>query len=296
MKVPCLRQVGCKAKKEGSRLLFRTTMHGPEYEYRRCGRCGLIYHLPEPTERELREHYTDYGTYADEANVQRQVDARRERYAWLARLLARYLPGEARRMLDVGCAGGVVLRHFLDSGYDAYGVEVDPGSASIAGTLVGPNRVFVGTLGESPFLSCGFGLVFCEQTIEHVPNPYQLLAQINQALKDRGILFISTPNFGGPSFRLLKDRWKNTMPGDHISMFTAAVLQRFLELAGFTVIDKQVEGFAFNNRRRGLEEYRAYDQAWVQSLFRSLGEQLKRLGLGDGLTFVCRKTRGETLA
>jgi SAM-dependent methyltransferase len=182
-----------------------------------------------------------------------------------------------------------MLKHLSDYGWDCFGVEVDPASSTLAKTLVGEERVFTGFLSKSPFLDGRFDLVLCVQTIEHVPDPFDLLLQMNSALRKGGILYIETPNFGGPSFRLLKDRWKNTLPEDHISMFTASTLKHFLRSAGFDIVSTKVGGCSYNARRDADGEYEQYKSKTSRLLMVLAGYGLRVLNQGDNAAFVCAK-------
>ena len=62
---PCPVQTDCSTKLEEYELLFTSSMHGPAHEFRRCNRCRLIYHYPEPSATELQHHYINYGKYSE---------------------------------------------------------------------------------------------------------------------------------------------------------------------------------------------------------------------------------------
>ena len=289
---PCSNQLSCDVKCESSTPLFTSTIHDREYEFRRCDHCGLIFHVPQPTKEELADHYTDYGCYSDHDYFAEQLQARRKVYARRAKHLFRYMPsGIKPKLLEVGCSSGILLRCFGECGYDCYGVEVDASSSALAEKMMGADRIHTGELATSRFLDESFDVVVCDQTIEHVPNPFELLLQINRALRQNGILYIATPNFAGPSFLMLKDRWKNTLPGDHISMFTFPVLRMFLQEAGFVVLRKKIGGFGYNARRGKNGAYQRHAAPLLRAVFLLAGVGLTLLSRGDRIAVVCRKDR-----
>jgi len=290
-KRPCLNQSSCAYKDTDYEVLFVSDIHERAYEFRRCNRCGLIYHYPESEEAELKERYTNYGKYSDSNYMSEQMKEAKKRNQAKARQLHRYLDIEKPKLLEVGCSSGVLLIHLMDFGYDCFGVEVDPFSSSVAKEYLGKDRVHTGFLGDSPFLDESFDLVICRQTIEHVPNPFELLLQMNRALKVNGVLYLDTPNFGGPSFRLLKDKWKNVLPGDHVSMFTPEVLEHFIEEAGFNVLKRRSGSFSYNCRRNAEGGYRVYDNGLMRMVFRIMGFALGTFNFGDGISAVARKEK-----
>jgi len=291
IKRPCLNQLSCSHRNTDYDVLFVSDIHEIAYEFRRCNRCGLIYHHPEPEEAELKERYTNYGKYSDSNYMSKQMKEAKRRNQAKARQLYRYLKIEKPKLLEVGCSSGILLNHFMDFRYDCFGVEVDPASSSVARKHLGNDRVFTGFLGDSPFLDESFDLVICKQTIEHVPNPFELLLQMNRALKMNRILYLDTPNFGGPSFRLLKDKWKNVLPGDHISMFTPETLEHFIEEAGFDLLKRRSGSFSYNCRRNADGGYRVYDNSPMKMVFQVVGFVLGIFKFGDGISAIARKQK-----
>ena len=288
---PCMNQTECRYKESDYEVLFSSDMHNLRYEFRLCRRCGLIYHHPSPDPSELERRYASYGSYADPAYVRKQLETARVLNMRRAKELSAYLEEGGRKLLEVGCSNGIMLKHLEEYGFDCYGVEIDPASSGVAKGLIGKERIFTGTLGNSPWLDESFDAVICRQTIEHVPNPFETMLHMNMALRDGGILYIETPNFGGPSARLLRDRWKNILPGDHISMFTPSILIDFLTEAGFIVLKRRIGGFAYNMRRDSKGGFERYRNPAVKTFLRMVGVVLRVVNLGDGISVVSRKTR-----
>ena len=141
----------------------------------------------------------------------------------------------------------------------------------------------------SGFLTGNFDLVISDQVIEHVQNPLQMLKNIRKALVENGVLSLATPNFGGASFNLLADSWKNTAPGDHISMFTPRVLENYLVTAGFKVLDWWIGGCSMYQRRNRYDEYSAVFSQDFQDFFKTLTQQIEQSQFGDAMHFICQK-------
>lgn len=291
MKRPCIDHRKCPFKDEEDQLLFVSTMHDKSYEFRRCAHCGIIYHDPELTEKELKDHYNNYGQYANPNYFKSEMLKRKENCLDIAKMLSYYFDFDLKKpkTLDVGCSSGILLKYFNDFGYDCYGVEVDPKSSKIAKDIFDGDRIFNGYLSKSPFLDGNFDLVISLSTIEHVPNPFEILLQVNKALKINGILFLATPNFNGPSFKLLKDRWKNTLPGDHISMFTKSSLEHYLKEAGFTIQKTVVAGFNYNLQRNSSGEYKRFSNRYILFFIRAIGFLLRKFNCGDNMQIIAIK-------
>ena len=288
----CQNQIYCIDKLENYKLLFESNMHGKKIEFRECKKCGLIYHYPTTTEIELREHYTNYGVYSSQEYFEKELINRRMGYLRKGKKLLKYFKdNKTPKLLEVGCANGIEIYYMQQLGFDCYGQEIDSHSSALAQKLVGENRVYTGFLENSAYMDESFDIVICSQVIEHVPNPDVIIKSINKCLKKGGILAIDTPNFGGPSFKLLKDKWKNTMPGDHISMFTPRTLSSLLAINNFIIIEKRVAGLSLGQRRNPERTYEIYNNFFWYLFFAVLGRFFELFRIGDGLAYICKKQR-----
>ena len=247
-----------KRSEDNAIYLFSFEDLGIEYKYYRCKSSGIIFDLPFSSESDLTDYYNGYGNYLDksrideglgkDSNYYKSVSAKAD---WIKNKLKINNP----KLLEVGCNCGIHMKHFADFGYDVYGQDVDPQTTAIAKKLHTPDKIYCGQLGDSSFIDGSFDFVFCEQTIEHVLDPHLLLQQICGALKQGGGLMISTPNFAGPSFNILRENWRYVFPNDHITMFSLECLESFLVDTGFKIIDSRARGLSLNVRRNGRFNY-----------------------------------------
>ena len=93
-----------------------------------------------------------------------------------------------------------------------------------------------------PFQAEAFSSVFFYDVIEHVPNPLQCLTEIYRCLKQKGSMFLSTPNplhwrkflraMRGKDI-LLTPCGQEAVDYDHITTWTDAEMRHILFRAGF---------------------------------------------------------------
>ena len=123
-----------------------------------------------------------------------------------------------------------------------------------------------------------FDLVIMNQVIEHLPDPSTVLHATKKALKPKGALYHNS-KFWWDFFRFLKDKWKNTCPNDHISMFSVKSLHRYLHDAGFKNLIVRSIGLSITSRRKGkcgIQNYTAksigfgYKDHWEMSRLNQL--------------------------
>jgi SAM-dependent methyltransferase len=100
-------------------------------------------------------------------------------------LAEKYLrPG---RVLDLGC--GVGHSYHLLGGRETIGVDLDPDA------LRGQEReTHVADMRELPFEAGAFPSVLSVQSLEHVPDPERVLAEVARVLEPGGVAVFITPN------------------------------------------------------------------------------------------------------
>jgi SAM-dependent methyltransferase len=107
-------------------------------------------------------------------------------------LCSRFLPDG--RVLDLGA--GVGHSYHLLAPRETVGVDVD------AGALAGQARAtVVADMRSLPFPAASFASVLAVQSIEHVPDPEPVLAEVARVLEPGGVAVLVTPNrltFGRP--------------------------------------------------------------------------------------------------
>jgi len=91
-------------------------------------------------------------------------------------------------MLDVGDTDGLILKHL---GKDGVGFNL----SEIAVENIRSNGIeaVLGDGEQMPFEDGAFDVTLCFETLEHVPNPQQLLEELARVTRRYGRVFISIP-------------------------------------------------------------------------------------------------------
>lgn len=153
---------------------------------------------------------------------------------------------EVGKILDVGCATGVFLDMAKNKGWEPYGVDISEYAASYARDKFGI-KVETRELQDVNFPSAYFDIITMWDTIEHVPNPGQILQECLRILKGDGLLFIVTvdedsfiPRVADILYRItgkkLKKPIKLVHPIHHITHFSKLTLKQMLRNTGFEIV------------------------------------------------------------
>lgn len=210
---------------------------------RACPACGSAF---LPAEAQAAEDYgQDYfdgsgagGVDYEGSKPQFQL-INRSRYDRIARHVAAGLP---RRSLELGSALGFFMETVEAQGWTAWGVELSAFAAGKARLRFG-ERVFCGTLEETPLDWRDFGLVTGFHVLEHLPEPAAAVQALSARLLPGGLMAFEVPDFGSRKARRERDAWQYFLPGEHLNYFTQAGLRALLERADCEVLDLHPTSF-----------------------------------------------------
>ena len=204
----------------------------------RCTQCGLVFLDPRPASDELGRIYPpDYHAYDFTEERFGLVHTVRERLE--SRRILRWaddMPTDAT-VVDIGCGDGFhldLLNRYGPAGWTVLGVEPDVDAAERARQK--GLTVHATTLADAPIEKGSVDLVILIQTIEHVPNPVELLGQIAEILAPGGRLVVVTDNVDSPDFRLFRSRhWGGWHWPRHWHLYSKETLGRTAEAAGLEI-------------------------------------------------------------
>ena len=154
--------------------------------------------------------------------------------------LIRLVPEDIEKVLDVGCAMGGYGKKLRQIRHDVFltGVELSPIMAEAARSHY--DEIVISPIEEAD-LSPGYDLVNCGDIIEHLEDPWGMLAMLHGLLKTDGYLILSLPNAGHWTVvkDLLKARFEYMPLGiqciAHLRWFTESSIRNALENAGFRI-------------------------------------------------------------
>lgn len=207
-------------------LKSKDTLHHVKVK---CRNCGLVYSNPQATEGKIKEFYSNI--YPEILGTIKVID---DETFFLDphNRMKQMKPG---RFLDVGCAYGFRLKTAERLGWEAHGVEVSKHFCDYAKNVLGLRNIFEGTLFNARYETSCFDYVVLWHVLEHVPDPSNLLKEIERILKTGGILLIGVPNIMEPIYQitrigcLLKGKpFPMATSDQHTYEFTPATLSKMV--------------------------------------------------------------------
>ena len=106
---------------------------------------------------------------------------------------------KGKRVLDVGCGGGILSESMFFKGADVVGIDLGEKALNVAklhqlesGAKVDYQYIAVEQLAAQQPGS--FDIVMCMEMLEHVPNPASIVTACAQLVKPGGYVFFSTIN------------------------------------------------------------------------------------------------------
>lgn len=155
-----------------------------------------------------------------------------------------YLPNDASRIIDIGCGNGAFGKVILENREaEVWGIELMPDEATQASEFLfkvfsGPVEDHLDSLPEDYF-----EVAYCNDVLEHLADPYDVLKKLKSKLKPGGVVISSIPNirYHNALIKLLvkKDfqyEKFGVMDHTHLRFFTGKSIRRMYEDLGYKVV------------------------------------------------------------
>jgi 2-polyprenyl-3-methyl-5-hydroxy-6-metoxy-1,4-benzoquinol methylase len=244
----------------------------------RCASCFLIYANPRIKSPE-QVYWGDGDVYYEESRLIFEGKASHHRdpnYLEELRLIEQYKKG--RRILDVGCNMGMLLRLAMRRGWEAVGAEPSPSLSKLA--LKHGFKVYNCFLDQLPEAeAASFDVVAFSDVFEHICEPREFLASAGRFMAPDGILYVKVPNARWNLFKqkMLAVRGRVPKQGvwdsyEHVVHYTDKTLRQMLESSGFKVLQITIaKPIQIPVWHEYVGHYYQYQSPWVMDWKRRLG-------------------------
>ena len=157
--------------------------------------------------------------------------------------MLRFIPDNARHVLELGCGAGVFSAAVKKSrGAEVWGIEYNEEAARRAGDIL--DHVLAGDANEriAELPDGYFDAIVCNDVLEHLVNPLETLTQLRGKLKPHGVVVASIPNIrylpalGKVVFRRdFPQEAFGIFDRTHLRFFTRSSIVRMFEDAGYSM-------------------------------------------------------------
>ncbi len=150
------------------------------------------------------------------------------------------------RVLEIGCGTGATLNFLKENGKISWagGVEISPLAAEKAKETL--DQVWHGNVENLPLeteiQSESLDAILCMDVLEHLVDPWGMVARLHRLLKPGGILVVNLPNirhYKIPLALLFKGKWKYEESGildrTHLRFFVKETMIELMECSGLKV-------------------------------------------------------------
>ena len=205
---------------------YKSYIQKGKYKLIDCKICGFKHLLPIQRDSKLNKYYkSNYSDKLEKINVKDKLET-----------LTKCLGRGKKRILDVGCGNGKLLKVFKENGWETCGIE--PSSQAFSKEDKKELNIICRTFENVNFKSLGvFDAVMLSFILEHISSPIELLKKIHPILREGGVICIEVPNDFNELQEVLvkqlgKERWWIVIP-DHINYFSIDSLSKLVERIGF---------------------------------------------------------------
>lgn len=190
-----------------------------------CGECGHVYSRKTPKKRILHLMYKDLDYWVRDKQHQ-GITTIEYGPQWKVFLDARMgiaeragvLNGSHKKVFEIGCSEGILLRELQERGHEALGCEMNKPTAEAGMKALGV-KIETDLFEDLKLKPAYYDLVMSFHTVEHLPDLHKVFGKIASILKPDGSVLIEVPT--GPE--------EYTNP-DHVQFFIDDSLKRLLEI------------------------------------------------------------------
>jgi 2-polyprenyl-3-methyl-5-hydroxy-6-metoxy-1,4-benzoquinol methylase len=161
-------------------------------------------------------------------------------------ILAMLADAPTSRILDIGCAGGLLAEHLRARGHWVTGID----RCELSGVREHTDEFVRADLehGIPPQVGDGFDVVVAGDVIEHLAQPKRILRDLSRLLRPGGQMLLSVPNFAHwyPRTRVALGMFgydrRGVLDETHLRFFTRATLRRTVRDCGFDIVEERASG------------------------------------------------------
>lgn len=264
------------------------------FTYAKCDRCGLVFLEDIPSDLGIYYPPSYYPLPATEQALRESLP--NEEYK--IELTRRFAPGG--RLIEIGPGTGGYALLAKDAGFEVEVIEMNAESCRFIERQLGIRAVHTANEVAALQDAAQADVIALWHVIEHLRDPFELIATAIRKLNPGGVLIIAAPNPLAFQFKVLRRYWAHVDAPRHVRLFPMSLIADVLRKGGLepvleTTTDKGSLGW--NSFGWDYSFGNVTTTRLTTRIARFLGRQLAKLlrpiesieGLGSAYTVIFRK-------
>jgi 2-polyprenyl-3-methyl-5-hydroxy-6-metoxy-1,4-benzoquinol methylase len=202
------------------------------YDIFRCGGCNFLFVAPYPAADEVRRYYNDNYRAASAAWYPKAASRTRRAFVKSFHFL-RHARG--RRVLDIGCGGGFMVRALARLGADASGLDINEGGIAYARAHFPMCKFYCESLADFAARRLAFDFVLTTDLLEHLPGVDEFMKMLDASTRPGSRVYVATPDSGHPAVPSDLAQWIDIAPPEHLQWFDRRNLEFLFGRYGFVL-------------------------------------------------------------
>lgn len=210
--------------------------------YYQCKNCGIVYDNYPHNEESQNNFYSILYRIMYEDENKRYGRYENEKFVLRKEQVGRYLIDKLKdfinkgdKILDIGCAEGILVNFFIKNGYDAYGIDSSTQQILYAKEILGIKKVCSGNYINTDFGTNFFDLIVIHHVAEHINEQKNLFDKIDNDIKLNGFLLIQIPDL--ECISQSKEALNYVLFPGHIIAYDKKFITGILEQRGYKIFE-----------------------------------------------------------
>lgn len=210
----------------------------------KCRNCSLLFANPQPQRKWLKNFYAPgLKRWIKEKEFKKTRLPYWNFYLNLIKKYSSSLSISAESILDIGCGTGLFLELAKKNlNLKTYGIELSKRDCNAARKRA--DKIICDDTANKQIIknfNTPIDIITAFDVFEHLPNPNQVMKNINKISSNKTLLLIDTGNIGGFGPKLGKAKNPFTMDKGHIVFYSRKTIKYLLNKHGFSVIKFHTE-------------------------------------------------------
>jgi len=216
-----------------------------DYDVVACKICGFCFADQIPTQERFDIYYREMSKYEGNSREVQENRYDLERFNQMAFYIVPFLENYQTRVVEIGCATGLLLSLIKKKGYEnILGVDPSPSCSETAKKLYGI-RVLANTLSNLSIEKQSVDFLILAGVLEHIKELDISLKHLWDTLVPNGKFYIAVPD--ASQYINGEDAPFQEFSIEHINFFGPTSLTNLMNKNGFTLVDYRQNIFEMNH-------------------------------------------------